>query len=72
MPLAVAASTMGDIVGQAQLATAAIGQQNVQITPLQAAMIARAVANGGTLMKPYLVDRGAGARPIVSTRPTRR
>ena len=48
---------MGGIADQAQLATASIGQQNVQITPLQGAMIAAAVANGGTLMKPYLVDQ---------------
>lgn len=57
MPLPVAPSTVGDIADQAQLATASIGQQNVQITPLEGAMIAAAVANGGTSMKPYLVDR---------------
>ncbi len=34
-----------------------IGQGRTQITPLHNAMIASAVANGGTLMKPYLVDR---------------
>jgi penicillin-binding protein A len=34
-----------------------IGQQDVQITPLQGAMIAAAVANGGSLMTPYLVDK---------------
>jgi peptidoglycan glycosyltransferase len=57
VPLQVAPSTVGSIADQAQLATASIGQQNVQITPLQGAMIAAAVANGGTLMKPYLVDQ---------------
>ena len=57
MPLPVAGSTVGAIADQAQLATASIGQQNVQITPLQGAMIAAAVANRGTLMKPYLVDQ---------------
>jgi peptidoglycan glycosyltransferase len=56
MPLKVAPSTVGAIDGQAQLANASIGQQNVQITPLQGAMIAAAVANHGTLMQPYLVD----------------
>jgi peptidoglycan glycosyltransferase len=56
MPLHVAPSTVGQIQGQAQLAVASIGQQNVQITPLEGAMIAAAVANHGTLMKPYLVD----------------
>ena len=56
MPLTVKPSTVGAIDGQAQLANASIGQQNVQITPLEGAMIAAAVANKGTLMKPYLVD----------------
>jgi peptidoglycan glycosyltransferase len=56
VPLPVAASTVGQIQGQAELAISSIGQENVQITPLQGAMIAAAVANRGTLMKPYLVD----------------
>jgi penicillin-binding protein A len=56
VPLPVVASTVGAIADKAQLANASIGQQNVQITPLEGAMIAAAVANHGTLMKPYLVD----------------
>ena len=57
MPLPVSGSTVGDIENDAQLAVSAIGQQDVQITPMQGAMIAAAVANGGTLMRPYLVDQ---------------
>jgi peptidoglycan glycosyltransferase len=57
MPLPVAASTIGSIDNDAQLGISSIGQQDVQITPLQGAMIAAAVANGGTLMQPYLVDQ---------------
>ncbi|SCX58743.1 cell elongation-specific peptidoglycan D,D-transpeptidase [Klenkia marina] len=57
MPLPVVQSTVGDIDGDAQLAVASIGQQNVQITPLQGAMIAAAIANDGSLMQPYLVDQ---------------
>jgi penicillin-binding protein A len=57
MPMNVVPSTVGQIQGQAELAISSIGQQNVQITPMQGAMIAAAVANGGTLMKPYLVDK---------------
>jgi peptidoglycan glycosyltransferase len=34
----------------------AIGQHDTTETPLQEAMIAAAVANGGVLMKPYLID----------------
>ena len=56
MPLQVEGSTVGDIASDAQLAQSSIGQFNVQLTPLEAAMIAAAVANDGTLMKPYLVD----------------
>jgi peptidoglycan glycosyltransferase len=56
MPLQVAASTLGSIDGDAQLGLSSIGQQDVQLTPMQAAMIAAAVANDGSLMKPYLVD----------------
>jgi peptidoglycan glycosyltransferase len=57
MPLPVAPSTLGDINGDAQLGISSIGQQDVQLTPMQAAMIAAAVANDGTLMKPYLVHQ---------------
>jgi peptidoglycan glycosyltransferase len=56
MPLTVAPSTLGEIDGDAQLGVSSIGQQDVQLTPMQAAMIAAAVANDGSLMKPYLVD----------------
>ena len=57
MPLPVAASKLGDIENDAQLGISSIGQQDVQLTPMQAAMIASAVANDGTLMKPYLVSQ---------------
>lgn len=36
--------------------TTAIGQGDTLATPLQMALIASAVANGGTIMKPYYVD----------------
>jgi peptidoglycan glycosyltransferase len=40
-----------------KLALASIGQGDVNATPLQSALIASAVANGGMLMRPTLVDR---------------
>jgi peptidoglycan glycosyltransferase len=39
-----------------RLAQTSIGQFNVALTPLQAAMIVQAIANGGQLLQPYLVD----------------
>jgi peptidoglycan glycosyltransferase len=35
----------------------AIGQERLQVTPLQMAMVAAAVGNEGRSMEPYLVDR---------------
>ena len=35
----------------------AFGQERLQVTPLQLAMVAAGIANGGTVMRPYLVDR---------------
>jgi len=35
----------------------AIGQDKLTVTPLQMAMVASAVANGGKLMKPHIADR---------------
>ena len=46
---------------KAALAQSAIGQRDVRMTPLQGAMIAAAVANGGTQMRPYLVHKVLGA-----------
>ena len=38
----------------------AIGQERLQVTPLQMAMVAAAVANGGRLMRPHFLDRVVG------------
>lgn len=39
-----------------QTALSAIGQFDVAATPLQMAMVTAGIANGGTVMKPYVVD----------------
>jgi len=39
-----------------QTAWMAIGQENLQVTPLQMVVIAQAIANGGRMMRPYVVD----------------
>lgn len=43
--------------GQVDIARMGIGQDKLQVTPLQMAMVASAVANNGILMKPELVDK---------------
>ncbi|WP_435206118.1 peptidoglycan D,D-transpeptidase FtsI family protein [Micromonospora sp. bgisy143] len=59
--LRTAASRTGDMqnpdgsTDPAALAQSSIGQNNVRMTPLQGAMIAGAVANNGSQMRPYLV-----------------
>lgn len=40
-----------------KLALASIGQGDTVVTPLQNALVAAAVANGGKVMRPTLVDR---------------
>ena len=44
-----------------QILLTAIGQGKTQITPMHSAMITAAIANGGTLMKPYLMDHVVNA-----------
>ncbi|WP_394522307.1 peptidoglycan D,D-transpeptidase FtsI family protein [Lacrimispora sp. JR3] len=39
-----------------QVLQTSIGQGQTQITPIHNAMMTAAIANGGTLMKPYLID----------------
>jgi penicillin-binding protein A len=57
IPFPVARSTFDTRLDQAQLALSSIGQYNTRATPLQMAMVAAAVANGGQLLPPYLVER---------------
>ncbi|MGI8677472.1 MAG: peptidoglycan D,D-transpeptidase FtsI family protein [Jatrophihabitans sp.] len=67
-PLSVCRSSPGsitDLANRDTLAQTAIGQRDVRVTPLQIAMLSAAVANNGTLMKPYLVNKEL--RPDLST-----
>ena len=57
IPLPVAKSNYVIPPSQALTAYSAIGQFSDTVTPLQEAMFAAAIANGGTLMKPYLVQQ---------------
>jgi cell division protein FtsI/penicillin-binding protein 2 len=57
IPFSVAQSTFDTSVDRAQLALSSIGQYNTRATPLQMAMVSAAVANGGQVREPYLVER---------------
>jgi peptidoglycan glycosyltransferase len=45
--------TVGDAV---DIGRVAIGQERLQVTPLQMALVPAAIANGGSLMRPHLVS----------------
>ncbi|MFV0494084.1 D,D-transpeptidase PbpA [Mycobacterium sp.] len=71
IPLQVAQSTVGPVVDSAALGMTSIGQKDVALTPLQNAEVAAAIANGGVLMRPYLVEslRGPDLSNIGTTSP---
>ncbi|MGO4254951.1 peptidoglycan D,D-transpeptidase FtsI family protein [Marmoricola sp. RAF53] len=58
-------------IDRPQTALSAIGQSNVAATPLQMAMVAAGIANGGKLMVPYLFDeiRSADLEVVDKTDP---
>jgi peptidoglycan glycosyltransferase len=70
-PLPVSESTVGPIPDLAALGQSAIGQRDVRFTPIQNAMIAATIANGGVRMQPYLVDKlqGPDLKTLNTTRP---
>jgi peptidoglycan glycosyltransferase len=53
------------------VALTAIGQSSVQLSPLQGALIAATVANGGTQMRPYLIEQlqDSQLRPVYRADP---
>lgn len=69
--LPVTPSRLGDIPDQAALAQSSIGQRDVALTPLQNAVIAATIANGGTRMEPHLVSKvtAADLKTLKTTRP---
>jgi penicillin-binding protein A len=72
----VAVSETGTMLGpdgnvdKPALAQSCIGQRDVQMTPLQGALVAAAIANGGNEMRPYLIDTlQADARAVYQAQP---
>ncbi|GGY78590.1 peptidoglycan D,D-transpeptidase FtsI family protein [Streptomyces nitrosporeus] len=57
IPSGVSRSNFDSDMSDDQLAQSSIGQFDTTATPLQMAMVASAVANGGELRRPHLVDR---------------
>lgn len=72
IPLQVVESTLGPISDAAALGMSSIGQKDVALTPLQNAMVAATIANGGVAMTPYLVSdlRGPDLSNVATTTPT--
>ncbi len=72
IPLIVTPSGLPSDIDDARTAQSSIGQYDVRATPLQMAMVSAAIANGGTLMTPYLVRnaRAADLRVISESTPT--
>ena len=72
IPLPVTQSNFPLEPAQSFTAMSAIGQKDDTVTPLQEAMFAAAIANGGTLMTPYLVQqvRAADLSVVQSATPT--
>lgn len=57
IPFSVAPSSFDTEMDRAQLALSSIGQYDTRATPLQMALVAAAVAGGGSVRPPYLVER---------------
>jgi peptidoglycan glycosyltransferase len=66
VPLPVVASKYPAESDPSLRALSAIGQLNDEVTPMQEAMDAAAIANGGTLMSPYLVQSVQALTPALS------
>lgn len=71
IPLRTSASTYPQNQDPAQLMLSSFGQGSVRVHPLQIAMVSAAIANGGTMMKPNLVERIAAADLDELVGPTR-
>jgi cell division protein FtsI/penicillin-binding protein 2 len=72
IPLPVSPSNYPPVSNPDFTAYSAIGQYNDTVTPLQEAMFAAAIANHGTLMRPYMVQKviAPNLTPLVTAQPS--
>ncbi|MEY9966057.1 peptidoglycan glycosyltransferase [Streptacidiphilus sp. MAP12-16] len=72
IPVGVTKSVFDTGINRPSNALSSIGQFDTRATPLQMAMVASAIVNNGTLMKPYLVaqERSANLTVIDQAKPT--
>jgi peptidoglycan glycosyltransferase len=72
VPMPTATSVFPSNLNQAQLAQSSIGQFDVTMTPLEGAMMASAVADGGAIEAPYLIAKQLDTKGnvIASASPT--
>ncbi|WP_369382523.1 peptidoglycan D,D-transpeptidase FtsI family protein [Streptomyces sp. cg36] len=70
-PVRAVASGYPKELDKPQTALTGMGQGSLTSTPLQMAMVTAGIANGGEVMKPYLVEelRGPDLSPLATTRP---
>nr|WP_042184052.1 penicillin-binding protein 2 [Kibdelosporangium sp. MJ126-NF4]CEL16045.1 Cell division protein FtsI [Peptidoglycan synthetase] [Kibdelosporangium sp. MJ126-NF4]CTQ93970.1 Cell division protein FtsI [Peptidoglycan synthetase] (EC 2.4.1.129) [Kibdelosporangium sp. MJ126-NF4] len=57
IPMGVEESHIGQMPDAGSVYQSGIGQRDVRLTPMQDAMVVAAIANGGTLMRPQLVQK---------------
>lgn len=60
IPLPVTRSAIGELADTAATQQSGIGQRDVRLTPLQNAMVAASIANGGQTMAPHLIKEIQG------------
>lgn len=53
-------------MSKTELASAAIGQGKILTTPIHMATVCAAIANGGIMMKPYIVEKAVATNGIVT------
>ena len=65
IPYSKSSFTMDSSAGNGTKMMTAMGQGETQVSPYHMALITSAIANGGKLMKPYLVDKVTNASGAV-------